>query len=41
MTKSIFEIRRSLNPGNSGLRACLVIAMLVISLTALSQNITV
>jgi TonB-linked SusC/RagA family outer membrane protein len=41
MTKSIFEIRRSLNPGYSGLRACLVIAMLVISLTALSQNITV
>jgi TonB-linked SusC/RagA family outer membrane protein len=41
MTKSIFEMRRSLNPGYSGLRACLVIAMLVISLTALSQNITV
>ncbi len=41
MTKSIFEIRRSLSPGYSGLRACLVIAMLVISLTAFSQNITV
>lgn len=41
MTKSIFEIRRSLNPGYNGLRACLVIAMLVISLTAFSQNITV
>lgn len=41
MTKSIFEIRRSLIPGYNGLRACLVIAMLVISLTAFSQNITV
>jgi TonB-linked SusC/RagA family outer membrane protein len=41
MSKSIFEIRRSLYRPQGGIRACLVIAMLVISLTAFSQNITV
>lgn len=41
MSKSIFEIRRSLCRSQGGIRACLVIAMLVISMTAFSQNITV
>lgn len=41
MTKSINEIRSSLNRGYSGLRALLVFAMLVVSLAAYSQNITV
>ena len=41
MSKSIFEIRRSLCRLKGGIRACLVIAMLVISVTAFSQNITV
>jgi len=41
MSKSIFEIRRSLCRPQGGIRACLVIAMLVISMTAFSQNITV
>jgi len=41
MTKSIFEIRRSLCRLQGGIRACLVIAMLLISMTSFSQNITV
>ncbi len=41
MTKSFNAIRRSSACGYRRLRALLVIAMLVISLTALSQNITV
>jgi len=41
MTKSINEIRSSLYRGYSGLRALLVFAMLVVSLAAFSQNLTV
>jgi TonB-dependent starch-binding outer membrane protein SusC len=41
MTESINEIRRSLFRGCSGLRALLVLAMLVIPLSSFSQTITV
>ncbi len=41
MTESINEIRRSLFRGCSGLRALLVVAMLVIPLSSFSQTITV
>lgn len=41
MTKSIYAIRRSSGPGNSGLKALLILVMTALSLTAFSQNITV
>ena len=41
MTESINEIRRSLFRGYSGLRALLIVAMLVIPLSSFSQTITV
>ena len=41
MTEFINEIRRSLFRSCSGLRALLVVAMLVIPLSSFSQNITV
>jgi TonB-linked SusC/RagA family outer membrane protein len=41
MTKSINEIRETLRRGYSGIRVLLVFALLLVSLTAFSQNITV